>query len=328
MYLDLRAVNFRKFRIKHRDRAAQVPLELNPSQLLVIERLMDQAKRGLPMWAIVLKARRVGISTFCSFLNVAHCTAFPVAVAMSVAHRAKNVRAMFRDARAGHTSLCYDCGLDPEILRTAHELRFPHDEGESLYSIATAKTVEGARGLTVTALHLSEAAFYEQAEDAFTALISTVAYRPDTMIVIESTANGKVGPGETFYTYWTEAVEGKNQFAPIFISWMMDPASRMDPELNGVTESSLDAEERDLVNLHGADLEQISWRRWAIPNRCQGYVDKFHQEYPTTPEEAFISTGDPAFLPGEMKAAESTLRKPKWMGNVEVPKWSELTADR
>jgi hypothetical protein len=319
MYLDLRAVNFSKFRIKHRDRAAQVPLELNPSQLLVVEKLMEQAYNGLPMWAIILKARRVGISTECSFLNVIHCTAFPNAVAMSVAHRAKNVRAMFRDARAGHSTLCYDCALDPEQLRTAHELRFPHVDGESLYSIATAKTVEGARGLTITALHLSEAAFYEQAEDAFTALISTVAYRQDTMILIESTANGKVGAGETFYNYWSEAVEGRNQFTPIFISWLMDPASRMDPEVNNVLPSNLDQEEQQLVELHGADLEQVSWRRWAIPNRCQGYVDKFHQEYPTNPEESFVSTGDPAFLPGEMKAAESTLRKPRFMGSVEIP---------
>jgi hypothetical protein len=324
MFLDLRAVNFAKFKIKHRDRSAQVPFELNPSQTLVIDKLMEQAYQGLPMWAIILKARRVGISTECSFLNVIHCTAFQNAVAMSVAHRAKNVRAMFRDARAGHTTLCYDCSLDPEQLRTAHELRFPHeDEQDSLYSIATAKTVEGARGLTVTALHLSEAAFYEQSQDAFTALISTVAYRPDTMILIESTANGKVGPGETFYEYWVEAVEGKNQFTPIFISWMMDPVSRMDPEVNNVLSSNLDAEEQELVEVHGADLEQISWRRWAIPNRCQGYVDKFHQEYPTTPEEAFVSTGDPAFLPGEMKAAESTLRKPRFMGSVEMPRSAE-----
>jgi hypothetical protein len=100
---------------------------------------------------------------------------------------------------------------------------------------------------------------------------------------------------------------------------MMDPASRMDAEVNNVLASNLDTEEEELVELHGADLEQISWRRWAIPNRCQGYVDKFHQEYPTTPEEAFVSTGDPAFLPGEMKAAESTLRKPKFMGSVEIP---------
>jgi hypothetical protein len=139
------------------------------------------------------------------------------------------------------------------------------------------------------------------------------------MILIESTANGKAGFGETFYAYWTEAVEGRNQFTPIFISWLMDPVSRMDPEANDVTNRNLDPEEQELVEVHGADLEQISWRRWAIPNRCQGYTDKFHQEYPTTDQEAFISTGTPAFLPGEMKAAESTLRKPAFMGDIELP---------
>ena len=114
MHLDLHGINYGGFRIKHRDRAQQVPLDLNPSQRLVIDRLMEQANQGLPMWGIVLKARRVGISTLCSFLNVIHCTAFANATAMSVAHRAKNVRAMFRDARAGHATLCHDCGLDPE----------------------------------------------------------------------------------------------------------------------------------------------------------------------------------------------------------------------
>jgi hypothetical protein len=93
----------------------------------------------------------------------------------------------------------------------------------------------------------------------------------------------------------------------------------MDVEVNNVKRTNLDPEEQDLLNNHGADLEQISWRRWAIPNRCQGYVDKFHQEYPTTPEEAFISTGTPAFLPEEMKAAEGTLRKPRFYGTVEIP---------
>jgi hypothetical protein len=134
MFLDLRAVNFKGFRIKHRDRAAQVPLTLNPSQQLVIDRLMTQCREGRPAWGIILKARRVGISTLCSFLNVVHCTAFANATAMSVAHRAKNVRALFRDARAGHATLCSDCGLDPEEYRTAHELRFAHIERVVLLS--------------------------------------------------------------------------------------------------------------------------------------------------------------------------------------------------
>lgn len=310
-YLDLTKVKFSKFQIKDRDNAGRtIPFELNPPQQYLHSELMRMARNGKPMWAIVLKARRVGISTDCSFLGVAHCAAFANATAMSVAHRSKNVKSMFRDARAGHSVICNDFGLNALDLRTTHDLTFPHSGGDSRYDIATAKTIEGARGLTLTFLHASEAAFYEQAEDVFTALISTVAYRRDTMILIESTANGKAGNGEAFYGYWMDAVEGKNQFAPVFISWLMDPGCRMDPDVNDVDADDLDDEEKELIKVYGADLWNIAWRRWAIPNRCQGYVERFHVEYPTHPDEAFSSTGDPAFLPEEMKAAESSLKQP------------------
>lgn len=317
MRLNLAKINFSKFRIKDRDNeGSTIPFTLNPPQQYLHQELQKKIDRGEPPWAIVLKARRVGISTDCSILNVCHCTAFANAAAMTVAHRAKNSKSLFREARAGHATVCSDAGLALEDLRTQHELTFPHAQGASLYSFATAKTVEGARGLTLTALHLSEAAFYEQAEDAFTALISTVAYRPDTMILIESTANGKTEPGETFYQYWMDAVEGRNQFTPIFISWLMDPGCQMDPDVNEVEPGNLDDEEKELVEQHHASLAQISWRRWAIPNRCQGYVDKFHQEYPHTAEVAFLTSGDPAFTPEEMKAAENTLKKPKFYGDL------------
>src|SRR5262245_9676594 len=107
MHLDLDAINFRKFRIRDRDSADTIAFELNPPQKYLHETLLGLAARGEPMWAIVLKARRLGISTDCSFLNVCHCTAFPNAQAMSVAHRAKNVRSMFRDARSGHQLICH-----------------------------------------------------------------------------------------------------------------------------------------------------------------------------------------------------------------------------
>lgn len=318
-YLDLNAVNFERFRVKDRDNEGRsIPFRLNPPQQLLQRKLLDMAERGKPMWAIVLKARRVGISTYCSILNAIHCAAFPNANAMTVAHRAKNSKALFRESRAAHQSLLAELGLPYDDLRTQHELMFPHGDGDSLFTMATAKTVEGARGLTLTALHASECAFYEQAEDVFTALISTVAYRPDTMILLESTANGKVDFGETFYNYWMDAVEGKNQFTPVFISWLRDPGCVMAPETNDVKSSNLDKDERELVKFHGATLPQISWRRWAIPNRCQGIVDKFRQEYPTTAEESFVTSGNPAFLPDEMAAAEKSLRKPIMYASIEA----------
>lgn len=54
---------------------------------------------------------------------------------------------------------------------------------------------------------------------------------------------------------------------------------------------TLTAEEQTLQRDFGLDNEQIMWRRWCIETNCGGSLDYFRQEYPATPEEAFIATG-------------------------------------
>jgi hypothetical protein len=53
-------------------------------------------------------------------------------------------------------------------------------------------------------------------------------------------------------------------------------------------------EEITLQTMHGASIEQIAWRRHKIDTDCFGHLDLFHQEYPTTPSEAFLTSGRPA----------------------------------
>lgn len=318
MRLNLRAINFSRFPIQDLQRPSRtVPFRLNPPQVYGLSKLIELQDRNKPIWTITLKARRVGWSTFFAILNACHCIALPNAIALTVAHRAKNAKAVFTAAQNAHRTILNDVGLPFGDFRTQHELRFPHAAGESVLTLATAKTVEGARGMTLSALQLSECAFYEQAEDALTALLSTVTYEPETMLNVETTANGKINNGEAFYNLWQDAVEGKNQFTPIFISFLTDPNCRMDPDTMDVKSTNLDAEEKELLKDFGADYSQLSWRRWAIANKCQGYVDKFHQEYPHTPEVAFISSGDPAFNEEEMRMAEKSCKAPKFMGSIE-----------
>jgi hypothetical protein len=53
-------------------------------------------------------------------------------------------------------------------------------------------------------------------------------------------------------------------------------------------------EERDLIAQFDLTVPQMAWRRFKIAQEG-GDVNKFHQEYPCTPEEAFISTGTNIF---------------------------------
>jgi len=61
------------------------------------------------------------------------------------------------------------------------------------------------------------------------------------------------------------------------------------------TAMKLDEIERKLIINYGLNLQQIKWRKTAIQNRCNGDINTFYQEYPSCPEEAFLSTGTPVF---------------------------------
>jgi hypothetical protein len=47
----------------------------------------------------------------------------------------------------------------------------------------------------------------------------------------------------------------------------------------------------------GATLEHLNWRRFAIVDEFDGDEELFKQEYPSTPEEAFLVSGRPVFNP-------------------------------
>ena len=60
---------------------------------------------------------------------------------------------------------------------------------------------------------------------------------------------------------------------------------------------SLDADERRLLERFGdwISLENLQWRRETLVSKCGGSLDRFHQEYPSTDEEAFSASGSPVF---------------------------------
>jgi hypothetical protein len=53
----------------------------------------------------------------------------------------------------------------------------------------------------------------------------------------------------------------------------------------------LTSEEEELKKLYNLTNDQLEWRRWCIRNNCQNNEEQFRQEYPSNPEEAFLSTG-------------------------------------
>jgi hypothetical protein len=322
-------------RLPIRDKLSQrlIPFTLNPSQRKVHSALAAQQSRHRPMRAVVLKARRQGISTYFDNLLAAHGIARSGTNAMVVTHDFKSSKELFKNPKTllteslpGEKSLKAVLNLQG---MTQHKIIFPHRDGDSFLSIATAGNVEGGRGMSLTDLHCSEAAFYP-GEGTFAALLPTVPRAEDTIIAIETTANGRTGIGQSFFDFWNASVRGDTEFAAIFLSWLIDPTC-VDHD-HPVPDAPKDDDERLLlregVNIDGklvkATLPQIAWRRMTIDSpACRGYVEIFDQEFPVTPDVAFISTGEPAFTREEMSIARNSLAPPT---RVEIGRESSSDA--
>jgi hypothetical protein len=310
----------KKLNIRDRDTGIMIPFKLRQQQYEVIEMAKEHLARKRRLYMIFLKARRVGLSTLATALGHAHCVAFSSAQAGTVAQNREVAVANFAMACGFVEDMAsvYGKGM---LRPTSKTLTYPHDEGRpSTFKHYTAATVHGARGLTFSSLHLTEAAFYPY-EGAFTSLMNTLSKDPNNQCLIETTANGMEGPGESYYQYWTAAVEGDNEFLPIFLPWYDDPSYVMDPAR--AKDAPRDEYERWLMNdikhwRTGKKVkigkDRIAWFRETLSAKCEGVIEAWREEYPSTPEEAFVATGNPAFTVEEMQFAEQSITPAPFRG--------------
>lgn len=253
---------------------------------------------------IVLKARQLGISTFAeSILSFLTTTNFNTN-AVIIAHDTKSASKIYQMTKLMVNSL-------PDILKPGQKysneklLMFDRDDGKGLKSsISVMVANDSTRGSTFQLAHFSEVAFWQHPEIAMTSAMQAIPNTDNSIVIIESTANGF----NYFYDMWKKAEEGKSDFIPVFFPWYIEEKYRM--PYDGFELTQYELEIKDQFNL---DNEQIAWRRWCIQNNCNGDLEKFRQEYPITPEEAFITSGTSVFdtqiVLDRMKKLHDPLRK-------------------
>jgi len=290
-----------------------IPLVANDQQLAVLYWAGCQHVCGLPVRVQILKARRMGISTAITalgFTMMMSCENYPVLAIAHDTHGTQTLRRMsevFWDEWPGEKpgTVWYNRG---EI-----ELTPPH---RSRYRFRTAGGSAGkkggARSAEVTFLHISEEAWIDSADDLFSGLIPTVPDKPGSFIFEESTANGAAGQ---FYDRWgsvtpadqIESIEQLDGRLGLFFSWLPFREYRKAVPKHYSLPPLEDAEL--VLRELGADDEQLYWRRREIADTFNGDEDRCGQEYPATPQEAFISSGRPA-IPAAIVAHHEATAKP------------------
>jgi len=293
-----------------------VPFVLNRSQQLREQLFSEIEAAGLPIRIWEAKARQLGCSTHIQGRQFWKTVTNYDESALVAAHADAASRAIFTKCKTFYDYMPEE--LRPQQKynnRTELDLRAPRGPGglRSSFEVMTARSVEDARGRTSRQLHVSEVAFFKAPEKYFLATLQTVPDEPGTMVYVESTCNGSGDFHHEMYLaarcWWDEPPPWQKLkrthpgnpdsgwiafFSPWFLMDSYRSALRTGRE---EFTKSLDVDEQELLREFDGyiTLEHLQWRRQTIATKCGGSVDQFHQEYPSSDEEAFAATGSPVF---------------------------------
>ena len=273
-----------------------VPFFLNEVQRDFIGRL-NRAKEDFASGRIsrialaVLKGRQQGFTSLITAYQLASILLSRNFEGFTVTDKTSNSEAIFdQKAKYPYTML-------PEIVKPTEKYnnkrQITFSKLNSTWSVETA-TKQLGRSRTINFLHCSEGAFWPYGISATQASLGP-ALTKNCIEVQESTANGL----NDFYTLWTGG-----QYVRCFYEWWRTPeyAEGFPDErerrefLAGIDDPGggwLKARLRWLRGEKHLTPEQL--HRYA--KKYEGYLEKelIKQEYPCTPEEAFIASGTCVF---------------------------------
>lgn len=285
---------------------APVPLRLNAPQRRVAALFEERRRQGVPLRVLMLKARQWGGSTLVQAY---------MAWMQLVRHRSWHslVCAHFKDAaaviRSTYSTLLrhYPAELMEGDKKEWTLVPFEKTQGISYLpardcriAVATAMRPDALRGSAFLMAHLSEAAFWADGDEkAASAIIRTVGGAvpmvPESMVVIESTANGR---DNYLYHEWQRATAGESDKDAVFVPWHEIEIYRkpLTDSQRETLRAGLTEKERVLV-AGGVTLESIAWYR--DKRREYASDEEMQSEFPGTPDEAFGASSHPEFMPCE-----------------------------
>lgn len=297
-----------------------VPLILRKPQLKLFQTLYKAMIEEKPIRVIVLKARQWGGSTlvqiFMAWIQLFHRTGWHSVIVADVEDQSRNIKSMYSRLAQYHPQ---------EVL----PIIFSSFEGSSKNKIienrdciiymGSMQKPDSMRSADVMMAHLSEVGLWKategkKPEDLVQSIGGTVPLEPYTMVVMESTAKGI---GNFFHKEWCKAVSGENGYQPLFVAWFEIEIYAIPFASNTLRREftlSLTDTEQHYFTL-GATVEAINWYR--KKKHTDSYDDwRMGCEFPSSPAEAFQSTGRRAHSPSHVEAMRKYTHEPLFIGDL------------
>lgn len=334
--------------IKIKPKGGGLPFQfvLRRPQRRLVKWLEDRRKKNRPIRLILLKARQWGGSTvvqmYMLWLQLMWQKGLNSLIVAQVKDTSETIRGMFDEA------------LKEFPTKFLHELGEQYDENEPKFvgfgtsgnvkrvpqrfckiKVGSMQKPTSANGEDYSLVHCSEVGLWEKTEgkspeDVVQNATNGILYRPFTMIVYESTANGT---GNFFHREWIAAKEGHSQFEPFFVPWFeiydlyhLDFEHKKELQEFAIwlyenranTNTMSDREEPGTYLWHlwqlGAPLEAI---HWYITERKK-FTDHgdMASGFPSDDVEAFKHSGAKVFAQDKVDKLRSQCRAPKVIGDV------------
>ncbi len=285
---------------------------MNRAQLHFFENYLSQPGK-IYHRHVILKARQLGFTTFIDIFILDEILFNTNKEGIIIAHKVQDATEIF-DKKIDFAIR----NMAPDVKgaffkinhNSARKIQVVVDYGPEQGSTSSIAVSVSGRSGTYHLVHISEFAkmcilFPKRAEEVETGTFPAVPF--DGFIFIESTAEGMAG---RFYEMFNERWNSRDritpqlsqvQFMPHFYNWQYDDMEmkkiRSNIPVAQMDECEIDWAEYQKDNAL-TDLEityyYMKWQQLGGKGGTDA-VKKLKQEYPTTPEEAFLSTGQSYF---------------------------------
>ena len=328
--------------IKRKGGGEDILFRLSRPQRRFVERLERLRKAGKPIRIVLLKARQWGGSTvsqlYMAWLQLVHKVGLNSLIIAHQGAGSDEIKDMFdRMIKAYPVEMLHKLGEaydanEPKLVgvgKSGSIYRVP--QRNCKIKIGTAERPDSCRGGDYNLVHLSEVGLWKategkKPEDIVRSACSGVLYRPYTMIVYESTANGT---GNFFQREYDMASKGMSQFEAMFVSWfdieiystpvddiLSFAANLYDNRNNDNVASSREESGKYLWWLweKGATLEAIHW--YILERAKYNEHASMASEYPSDDVEAFVHSGTMVFDKYKVEAFKKYCKEPRFVGDV------------
>lgn len=300
---------------------------MNRAQLHFFENYLNPNNPALFYYRhVILKSRQLGFTTFIDIWILDEILFNTNREGLIIAHTIKDATEIFdRKIDYAIRNMSEEVkGASFKLVRnSSKKIQVVVDYGPEEGSTSSIQVSNSGRSGTYFYVHISEfaklcLAYPKTANEVETGTFPAVPF--DGNIFIESTAEGMAG---RFYELFNEGYPVRDSITPQksrvmfiahFYNWQYD-----DSEMEKITEI-IPVSQMDLCEIDWAEYQTennlsdkemtyyyMKWLQMGGKNSTDA-VHKLHQEYPTTPEEAFLSTGQTYFPTAKVFSQMQTVK--------------------